>query len=108
MIGNYQICISRHFSGITHLTTEVIIHLTGIITGSYKQKQEYDYTAHLAGYTILSKRDNHGWSDASRPTSGETVPSCVLLARSAFQPTLERKSQMNEQVRHLVSVQFRH
>ena len=61
MIGNYQICISRHFSGITHLTTEVIIRLTGIITGSYKQKQEYDYTAHLAGYTILSKRDNHGY-----------------------------------------------
>lgn len=86
MIGNYQICLSRHFSGITHLTTEVIIHLTGIITGSYKQIQENDYTACLAGYTILSKRDNHGNAVASRQHYGEAVPSVRFWAQAHHNP----------------------
>lgn len=60
MNTRFQIWLSRYFSRISLLKKEVIIVLTDIITGRYKEKQEYDYTANLAGYTISPKRDNHG------------------------------------------------
>ena len=60
MIARFQICLYCYLGGLSHLKKEVIIHINEFITASYKQKQENDYTACLAGYTILSKRDNHG------------------------------------------------
>ncbi|MBC8214289.1 MAG: hypothetical protein H8E71_06605 [Candidatus Marinimicrobia bacterium] len=60
MKDKFQLCLSRCFGGLSHLKKEVIIHINEFITASYKQKQENDYTACLAGYTILSKRYNHG------------------------------------------------
>lgn len=66
MIARYQICLSRHFapeellwSGLTILIKGVITAILNVITTSYKQEQEYDYTAITAGYAILLKRYNH-------------------------------------------------
>ncbi len=77
-------------SGLSHLIKEVIININEFITVSYKQKQEYDYTAQLSGYTKSLGRVNHGWSCRFAPApSGETVPSLGCLAQNAH-PSLTR------------------
>jgi len=63
MISKFQIWLYRCFGGITLLRKEVIVQITEFITSScYKQIQENNYTANVAGYTISAKRYIHGYT----------------------------------------------